>query len=256
MGMSTDTLERPARARDGETEGVRQRLRDLDWEALGDDLDRDGYAVTPGPLITAATADQLRSAFDDDRLYRSTVHMARLQYGEGVYRYFRDPLPDVVETLREAAYPPLAIVANRWAVRLGSPDRYPDRRSELARRCRAVGQTEPTPLVLRYRPGGFNALHQDLYGEIAFPLQLAIALTEPGQDFTGGENLLVEQRPRAQSRGTAITVPLGHGLIFPNRHRPVRGKRGDYRVTVRHGVSTVRSGERLTLGIIFHDARP
>jgi hypothetical protein len=251
MDMSTDTLERI-----GEAEGVRRRLGDLDWEALADDLDRDGYAVTPTPLITAAAADQLRAAFDDDRLYRSTVHMARLQYGEGVYRYFRDPLPDVVETLRSAAYPPLAIVANRWAVRLGSGDRYPDRRSELARRCRAVGQTEPTPLVLRYRAGGFNALHQDLYGEIAFPLQLAVALTEPGRDFTGGENLLVEQRPRAQSRGTAITVPLGHGLIFPNRHRPVRGRRGDYRVTVRHGVSTVRSGERLTLGIIFHDARP
>jgi hypothetical protein len=180
--------------------------------------------------------------------------MARYQYGEGVYRYFRDPLPDVVETLRQAAYPPLAIVANRWAVRLGSRERYPDTRSELARRCRAVGQTEPTPLVLRYGPGGYNALHQDIYGEIAFPLQLAIALTEPGRDFTGGENLLVEQRPRAQSRGTAITVPLGHGLVFPNRHRPVRGSRGDYRVTVRHGVSTVRSGERLTLGIIFHDA--
>jgi uncharacterized protein len=251
MGMSTDTLERV-----GEADGVRRRLGDLDWEALADDLDRDGYAVTPTPLITAAAADQLRAAFDDDRLYRSTVHMARFQYGEGVYRYFRDPLPGVVETLREAAYPPLAIVANRWAVRLGSDDRYPDQRSELARRCRAVGQTEPTPLVLRYRAGGFNALHQDLYGEIAFPLQLAIALTEPGRDFTGGENLLVEQRPRAQSRGTAITVPLGHGLVFPNRHRPVRGKRGDYRVTVRHGVSTVRSGERLTLGIIFHDARP
>ncbi len=251
MGMRADTLMRV-----DEAEGVRRRLAGLDWESLADDLDRVGYAVTPVPVITAATADQLRSAFDDDRLYRSTVHMARHQYGEGVYRYFRDPLPPVVGALREAAYPPLSIVANRWAVRLGSPDRYPDRHSELARRCHAVGQTEPTPLALRYGPGGYNALHQDLYGEIAFPLQVAIALTEPGRDFTGGENLLVEQRPRAQSRGTAITVPLGHALVFPNRHRPVRGTRGDHRVTVRHGVSTVRSGERLTLGIIFHDARP
>jgi hypothetical protein len=251
MGMRTDTLV----GTDGDGT-ARRRLRALDWDALADALDCDGYAVTPTPLIDEATARDLRDAFDDDGLYRSTVDMARLRYGEGVYRYFRAPLPPVVAALRDAAYPPLAVVANRWAVRLGSHDRYPDRLAELARRCAAVGQTQPTPLVLRYGPGGWNALHQDIYGDIAFPLQLAVALSEPGRDFTGGENLLVEQRPRAQSRGTAVTVPLGHGLVFPNRHRPVRGGRGDYRVTVRHGVSTVRSGERLALGIIFHDARP
>lgn len=274
MGMATDTLVRPApgpagpddaaRPGDdtpeagevGEAGHVRRRLHGLDWEALAAALDRDGYAVTPVPVITESAARRLRAAFDDDRLYRSTVDMARLRYGEGVYRYFRAPLPAAVAALREAAYPPLAVVANRWAVRLGSPDRYPDRLDELARRCQAAGQTEPTPLVLRYEPGGYNALHQDIYGEIAFPLQLAVALTEPGRDFTGGENLLVEQRPRAQSRGTAVTVPLGHALVFPNRHRPARGARGDHRLTVRHGVSTVRSGERLTLGVIFHDARP
>jgi hypothetical protein len=239
-----------------ETEGVRRCLHALDWEALTGALDRDGYAVTPTPVITEATARELRSGFDDDWLYRSTVDMARLRYGVGLYRYFRAPLPPVVAALREAAYPPLAVLANRWAVRLGIGDRYPDRLSELARRCRAAGQTEPTPLVLRYGHGGYNALHQDIYGEIAFPLQMAIPLTEPGRDHIGGENLLVEQRPRAQSRGTAVSVPLGHALIFPNRHRPGRGAHGDHRLTVRHGVSTVRSGERLTLGIIFHDASP
>ncbi|HEY8527722.1 MAG TPA: 2OG-Fe(II) oxygenase [Acidimicrobiales bacterium] len=266
--MGTDTLVRAAEGVDegvdesvvdegvAAAEAVRRRLAGLDWEALSAALDRDGYAVTPVPLVGEATAAEMRAGFDDDRLYRSTVHMARLRYGDGVYRYFRAPLPPVVAALREAAYPPLAIVANRWAVRLRSRDRYPDRLSELARRCRAVGQTEPTPLVLRYGPGGWNALHQDLYGEIAFPLQLAIPLSQAGRDYDGGENLLVEQRPRAQSRGTAITVPLGHGLVFPTRHRPVPGARGDQRVTVRHGVSTVRSGERYTLGIIFHDARP
>lgn len=236
--------------------GTDTMLRGLDGDLLAADLDRDGYSLTAEPVISEATARALRDGFDDDRLFRSTVHMARLRYGQGTYRYYRAPLPDAVASLRAATYPTLAVVANRWAVRLRGTERWPDRLDELTRRCHAAGQTEPTPLVLSYGPGGWNALHQDLYGEIAFPLQIAIALTEPGRDFTGGENLLVEQRPRAQSRGTSITVPLGHALVFPNRHRPEAGARGDHRLTVRHGVSTVRSGERLTLGLIYHDARP
>jgi hypothetical protein len=229
-------------------------LPDLDWPRLRRDLDRDGVAVTDVPLLDAATAADLRDGFDDDALFRSTVHMDRHNYGRGTYRYYRDPLPGPVAALREATYPPLAAVANRWAERLRSDERFPDTLGELAERCRRAGQERPTPLVLRYGPGDWNALHQDIYGEVAFPLQLAIALSRPGEDFTGGEHLFVEQRPRSQSRGTALTVPLGHGVVFPTRHRPVKGRQGDHRVTVRHGVSTVRTGKRLVLGIIYHDA--
>ena len=209
---------------------------------------------TPRPLLDQATARELRDGFDDDDRFRSTIDMARLRYGRGTYRYYRHPLPPVVAALREATYPPLAAVADTWAARLGT-DPVPPTLEALLDRCRAAGQDRPTPLVLRYGPGDWNALHQDVYGEVAFPLQLAIALTAPGEDFTGGENLLVEQRPRAQSRGIAVSIPQGHGLVFPNRYRPERGARGDHRLNVRHGVSTVRSGERVTLGIIYHDAR-
>jgi hypothetical protein len=181
--------------------------------------------------------------------------MARFRFGEGCYRYFRYPLPPVVAALREATYPPLAEIANGWHEQLGEPERYPADLTRLTARCRAAGQNRATPLVLRYEAGGYNCLHQDLYGDIAFPLQITVALTRPGEDFTGGENLFVEQRPRSQSRGTAVTVPLGHGVVFPTRYRPVAGVKGRYRVAVRHGVSTVRSGERMTLGVIFHDAR-
>jgi hypothetical protein len=233
---------------------VAGRVRGLAWSALTDAVDRDGYAVTPTPLLDEATARHLRDGFDDDSLFRSTVDMAPLRFGRGVYRYYRDPLPPVVAALREHAYPPLAELANRWADRLTGADRFPATLAELRERCRSAGQERPTPLVLRYGPGDWNALHQDIYGDVAFPLQLAVALTAPGRDFMGGENLFVEQRPRAQSRGVAVTVPQGHGVVFPNRHRPVAGARGDHRVTVRHGVSTVHTGERVTLGIIFHDA--
>jgi hypothetical protein len=226
----------------------------MDWDALAARIDIDGFAVTPTPLLTEAECRDLRHAFDDDRLYRSTIDMTRYRFGEGVYRYYRYPLPPVVDTLREAAYAPLAAVANRWQAALGQADRYPDRLDVFHAQCRAAGQTQPTPLILRYEAGGYNCLHQDLYGDIAFPLQITVALTESGRDFTGGENLFVEQRPRAQSRGTAVTVPLGHGVVFPTRYRPAVSPRGHYRVAVRHGVSTVASGERLTLGIIFHDA--
>lgn len=229
----------------------------VDWEAVAEAVDRDGYAVTSAALVDEATAKELREGFDDDGRFRSTIDMARLRYGSGTYRYYRHPLPPVVAALREATYPPLAGIANAWADRLGLPagDRVPPTLAEFLDRCHAAGQGKPTPLVLRYGPGDWNALHQDIYGDVAFPLQLAIALTEPGRDFTGGENLLVEQRPRAQSRGIAISVPLGHGLVFPNRYRPAPSARGYHRLAVRHGVSTVHEGERVTLGLIYHDAR-
>jgi hypothetical protein len=160
-----------------------------------------------------------------------------------------------VAALRQATYAPLATIANRWHEQLGETGRFPADLAQLTARCHEAGQNRATPLVLRYEAGGYNCLHQDLYGDIAFPLQITVALTRPGVDFTGGENLFVEQRPRSQSRGTAVPVPLGHGVVFPTRYRPVAGAKGRYRVAVRHGVSTVRSGERLTLGVIFHDAR-
>jgi hypothetical protein len=227
----------------------------MDWDALAGQIDVDGCAVTPGPLLDAETCRDLRDGFHDDGRYRATIDMARFRFGEGQYRYFRYPLPPAVAALREALYPPLAAIANEWQDQLGDRERFPDSLAELTARCRAVGQDRPTPLVLRYEDGGYNCLHQDLYGDIAFPLQVTVALTRPGDDFTGGENLFVEQRPRSQSRGTAVTVPFGHGVVFPTRYRPVAGARGHYRVAVRHGVSTVRSGERVTLGVIFHDAR-
>jgi len=207
----------------------------MDWDTLARQIDADGFAVTPEPLLT--------------------VDMARFRFGEGCYRYFRYPLPPVVAALRQATYAPLATIANRWHEQLGETGRFPADLAQLTARCHEAGQNRATPLVLRYEAGGYNCLHQDLYGDIAFPLQITVALTRPGVDFTGGENLFVEQRPRSQSRGTAVPVPLGHGVVFPTRYRPVAGAKGRYRVAVRHGVSTVRSGERLTLGVIFHDAR-
>jgi hypothetical protein len=225
-----------------------------DWDALTAAVDRDGYAVSDQPVLDGRTCADLRDGFVDDGLFRSTVDMARHRFGEGCYRYYGNPLPDPVADLRESAYPALAALANEWVERLGEPPAYPQRLKEFLAMCREAGQTKPTPLILRYTAGGYNALHQDLYGQIAFPLQLTVALSQPGVDFGGGENLLVEQRPRAQSRGTSITVPLGHLLLFPTRYRPVEGTRGRYRATVRHGVSTVRSGDRYALGVIFHDA--
>jgi uncharacterized protein len=239
---------------DGAVEAVRAAVRVVAWDEVAEAVDRDGYAVTTTPLVDEATARALRDGFDDDARFRSTIDMARLRYGRGTYRYYRYPLPPVVAALREDTYAPLAALAAAWARRLGT-EPVPPTLAALLDRCHAAGQDKPTPLVLRYGPGDWNALHQDIYGEIAFPLQLAVALTSPGDDFTGGENLFVEQRPRAQSRGLAVSVPLGHGLVFPNRYRPAPGARGDHRLTVRHGVNTVGSGERVTLGVIYHDAR-
>jgi hypothetical protein len=235
--------------------GVERRVQACDWAAVATSLDADGFAVTPGRLLDSAQCKWLRDRFGEQAAFRSTIDMARYRFGEGCYRYYAYPLPPAVAALRDAAYPPLSALANTWASRLGEAPAYPARLEQFVDVCRAAGQTRPTPLILRYERGGYNNLHQDLYGDVAFPLQLTVALSEPGVDFTGGENLLVEQRPRSQSRGTSITIPPGHALIFPTRHRPVAGGRGYYRATMRHGISTVTSGIRFTLGVIFHEAR-
>jgi hypothetical protein len=225
----------------------------LDWTELEEELDRTGIAVTP-PLLSPRQCAALVALYDRDALFRSTVVMARHAFGEGAYRYFADPLPDPVRELREELYPPLARIANRWAGRLGEPS-FPEHLAGLHERCAAAGQHRPTPLLLRYGPGGYNCLHQDVYGEVTFPLQVAFMLSEPDADFTGGESVFVEQRPRQQSRPIVARPGLGQGLVFPVRHRPVPGARGFRRVAMRHGVSQVGSGSRHVLGVIFHNAR-
>ena len=233
---------------------IADRVAALDWDALAEALDDVGHAVT-GPLLAPAECDELAAVYDDDTRFRSRIEMRRHGFGEGEYKYLDHPLPEAVQALRAAFYPPLAEVAGRWAEALGAHDGYPAELEEFLAACHRAGQTRPTPLILRYEEGGYNCLHQDLYGDVAFPLQVVFALSRLGEDYTGGEFLLVEQRPRAQSRGEAIALAQGEALIFPTRHRPVAGRRGHYRVNVRHGVSRLRSGRRLTLGVIFHDAR-
>jgi uncharacterized protein len=229
------------------------RLARVDWTSVARSLDELGHAVIPR-LLTATECRSVASLWSQPHRFRSHVDMTRHRFGDGEYRYFAAPLPPIVDVLRCEAYVRLAPIANRWSAALGSRERFPDDLAAFVARCAAHGQRRPTPLLLRYTAGGYNCLHQDLYGAIAFPLQLTILLSRPDAEFTGGEILLVEQRPRAQSRGHAIVLAQGDAVIFPNRHRPVAGARGAYRVTVRHGVSDVRSGERRTLGIIFHDA--
>ncbi len=229
------------------------RVSDLDWPTLGEEIDRAGYAVTP-PLLDEAQCAELIDLFEVDDAFRSTVVMSRHAFGEGTYRYFADPLPPLVERLRVAFYGPLAEIANRWMEQLGDPP-FPETLDELVEMCAAAGQHRPTPLLLRYWPGGYNCLHQDIYGDVAFPLQVTIMLSVPDEDFTGGENVLVEQRPRAQSRAAVVRPQRGEAMLFPTRYRPVPGKRGPKRVVMRHGVSTIFTGERTTLGVIFHNAR-
>ena len=225
----------------------------IDWTAAAADLDRDGYAVLPR-LLDPATCSDLRGAFDNDDAFRSTVDMGRYNFGEGRYRYYRYPLPAVVAQLRSRLYPPLAAIANEWAERLGQPPDWPSSPDALLRRCHEEGQRRPTPLILRYRQGDYNCLHQDLYGAVHFPLQVIFMLSEPGRDFEGGELILVEQRPRLQSRPMVIALAQGAGAIIPVKERPRTSIRGWSRSQMRHGVSRVRTGERMTLGIIFHDA--
>jgi uncharacterized protein len=228
------------------------RVSQLDWPALGEELDRWGFAVTP-PLLDEDQCRELADLFEFDDAFRSTIVMSRHAFGEGTYRYFADPLPTVVQRLRVELYGPLAQIANRWATDLGATT-YPDTLDGLLEVCAAAGQHRPTPLLLRYWAEGYNCLHQDLYGEVAFPLQVTIMLSVPDEDFTGGENVLAEQRPRQQSRPVVARLERGQALLFPTRDRPVPGKRRPRRVAMRHGVSTVHTGERTTLGIIFHNA--
>ena len=225
----------------------------LDADDLIETLDRDGYATIQG-LLDAATCADLVALYRDDDRFRSTVVMGRHGYGRGEYRYFARPLPAVVQRLREGLYPPLAATANAWGERLASPRRWPQAHAELAAECAAAGQTRPTPLLLRYGPGDYNRLHQDIYGELVFPLQVVTLLDQPGRDFTGGELVLSEGRARMQSRPIVVPLAQGDAVVIPVRERPVASPRGWSRATMRHGVSEVRSGRRRTLGIIFHDA--
>lgn len=225
----------------------------LQWDRIATDLDTYGCATT-GKLLDSAECQALIGRYDETDLFRSRVVMARHGFGRGEYKYFDYPLPALVATLREALYPPLARIANRWREALGQETRFPEDLDSFLARCHQAGQQRPTPLLLRYGAGDYNCLHQDLYGEHVFPLQLAILLSAPERDFTGGEFVLTEQRPRRQSRAEVVPLAKGEGVVFPVHHRPVQGSRGTYRVTLRHGVSRLRSGSRHTLGIIFHDA--
>jgi uncharacterized protein len=231
---------------------IRERIGRLDWEDLHRQLDRQGFARTQQILTQTECTDLV--ALYDSGTFRKRVEMGRYRYGEGEYRYFDDPLPPPVAELRNGLYARLAPLANRWAEALATGDSFPPDLGGYLARCHERGQGKPTPLLLRYEEGGYNCLHQDVYGALAFPLQVVIVLSRLGRDFTGGEFLLLEQRPRAQTRGEAIVLDQGEALIFPNRIRPVPGARGFRRVNVRHGISTLRSGRRFSLGIIFHDA--
>jgi len=225
----------------------------FDWQAIGARLDADGHAVLPG-FLAAKDCAALIADYGDEARYRSRVVMERHGFGKGEYKYFSYPLPPLIAALRDEVYPQLAPIANRWNAVMGIDERYPTVHADFIKACHQTGQTRPTPLILRYGEGDYNCLHQDLYGALAFPLQVAILLSEPGADFTGGEFVLTEQRPRRQSRPMVVPLQKGDAVIFAVHHRPVIGTRGAYRVNLRHGVSELRSGERHTLGIIFHDA--
>lgn len=228
-------------------------LDGLDWAALGAELDASGSAQTPR-LLAAAECHDIAALYDDAARFRSTIDMARYRFGSGEYRYFDHPLPALVAGLREAFYPRLLPIARAWAEKLRRPAPWPDSLEEWLDRCHAAGQTRPTPILLRYRAGDWNALHRDLYGDLVFPLQVVIGLDRPGEDYLGGEFLMVEQRARAQSRGYATTIRQGHAVVFTTRDRPVESARGWSAAPMRHGVSTVRSGTRHTLGLVLHDA--
>lgn len=227
-------------------------LAGFEAEDLANELDARGYATRP--LLDPMTCRAIAGLYADDAQFRKRIVMEQRAYGQGEYKYFAYPLPDLVAGLREALYVPLAVIANGWRRALGEEASFPSALSDYLARCHAAGQTRPTPLLLRYEAGDFNCLHQDLYGDLAFPLQVVVLLSAPGDDFTGGEFLLVEQRPRAQSRAEIVPLRQGEAAIFPVHHRPAQGTRRTYRATMRHGVSRVRSGLRQTLGIIFHDA--
>ena len=232
---------------------IEGRIAALDWNRIQSDLAERGYATT-GRLLTAAECSRMVADYESEARFRSRVVMAQHGFGRGEYKYFRYPLPEIIAHLRPALYEHLAPIANRWENLLGGSDRYPSSHSDFLDRCRDAGQSRPTPLLLHYEKDDYNCLHQDVYGEVFFPLQVTFLLSTAGRDFTGGEFLLAEQRPRMQSRAEVVPLVRGEGVVFAGRHRPAQGTRGAYRVTLRHGVSRVRSGRRFTLGVIFHDA--
>lgn len=232
---------------------INERIAALEWDRLACDIDRQGWATT-GPVLTEHECRALANGYDDDSQFRSRVIMARHGFGQGEYRYFAYPLPRLVGELRSSLYERLVPLANRWRLALGALDAFPKTHEEYLAHCHRSGQVRPTPLILRYGPGDFNCLHQDLYGDLVFPLQAAFLLSKPGRDFTGGELVLTEQRPRMQSRVQVVPLKAGEAVIFAVNHRPVQGTRSTYRVAMRHGVSPLREGRRHTLGIILHDA--
>jgi hypothetical protein len=233
---------------------VADRVAQLDWPRIAGELDAEGWSRL-GRVLTVGEGQALARLFADAARFRSHVDMARHRFGRGEYRYFAHPLPPLVAALRTAAYARLAPLANRWSAALGRSERYPPALSGYLARCHAAGQQRPTPLLLHYRAGDYNCLHQDLYGDLAFPLQVVVPLSQPERDYAGGELIFAEQRPRSQSRATAVVAAAGEAIAFANSERPIRGTRGVYRVRMRHGLSTVTRGERFALGIIFHDAR-
>jgi hypothetical protein len=233
---------------------VADRVAAIDWGRIGDGLDAYGSAVLPA-ILSAEECLSLATLYPTDAPFRSRIVMASHGFGRGEYKYFAYPLPELVQELRSSLYPRLAAIANRWSEALGGDVRYPEEHAAFLARCHRAGQTRPTPLLLQYGEGDYNCLHQDLYGEHVFPVQVAFLLSAPGRDFTGGEFVLTEQRPRMQSRVEVVGLRQGDGVVFPVHHRPVQGMRGVYRVTMRHGVSRLRSGRRHTVGIIFHDAK-
>jgi hypothetical protein len=244
----------PTRETNESATGLASRVASLDWLQIGKDLDAYGCAVAEGVLLR----DQCRALsalYDQDAFFRSRIVMTRHGFGRGEYKYFAYPLPEVIAGLRPALYARLWPIANRWNEAMGIDIRYPQEHDAFLKRCHAAGQTRPTPLLLQYEAGDYNCLHQDLYGEHVFPLQVAILLSEPGRDFAGGEFVLTEQRPRMQSRAEVVPLLQGDAVAFAVHHRPVQGTRGTYRVNLRHGVSRVRSGQRHTVGVIFHDAK-
>ncbi|HYG85918.1 MAG TPA: 2OG-Fe(II) oxygenase [Azospirillum sp.] len=252
MSKTTASTDRPTAA-DLTGESLKGRLEALDWPGVSADLDARGWAMID-KLLNSEECDAIAKLYGQSEGFRSHVVMARHGYGRGEYKYFAYPLPGLIEALRTVIYPHLAPIANRWHEAMGMAVRFPADHAAFIERCHKAGQTRPTPLLLQYGEGDFNALHQDLYGEHVFPLQVAILLSGPGKDFTGGEFVLTEQRPRMQSRVEVVPLKKGDAVVFAVNSRPVQGTRGTYRVTLRHGVSTLRSGHRHTMGIIFHDA--
>ncbi|MDH1701671.1 2OG-Fe(II) oxygenase [Comamonas terrigena] len=233
--------------------GLAQRLAAVDWQEASDALNHSGCAVIP-QLLTPQDCQALAALYARPAVFRSRIVMQRHGFGNGEYQYFGHPLPDLVQGLRTSVYPHLAPMANRWYEQMGLQPRFPTEHADFVARCHAAGQQRPTPLLVQYEAGDYNCLHQDLYGEHVFPLQMVVLLAQPGQDFTGGELVLTEQRPRMQSRVEVLALRQGDAAVFAVQQRPVQGSRGSYRVTMRHGVSRIRSGRRHTLGIIFHDA--